>query len=506
MRKATYGYSVFGKVIIYFVVGVMVLGMLAVSALSPVYGANPAATITQYANASIDWDTGNLGAPKAIYYEGDTIPYRIHLQNMTAGPHSLIIEWDTTKAGYHSIDYITGYNNTESPDPCLGLDASICTLPVNTFSIPVDPQVTTNGVTPIPGVLTLIGGTITGVGPYLYPDGPGYLGDKSAQIEITFTVPANVPDLILVWGGHISTREDWGFDQSAIMIQGSPYHMRLIGLDGSGGNQDRSLSASETQPDAAINKICVPAYEMAEYPYYRVVVTNSGPGSVYGAKITDTLPVGAVPTGVTSANLTIGGVASPAGSCTIAGQLVTCDLLEWIPSTAVDPTAKWTVDIYFNGVSLNYDDYYNTASLTTMTTDPIPGNNTSAPTACGSPAAVDLLGFSAAATGKNEVTLRWQAANERDHLGFNLYRASSENGSREKINTQLIRSAGTLGSTLGANYEYVDTVLGAKGSLGAGNILRQAKNGRVYFYWLEALDIHGKADLYGPVAAQLLNK
>src|SRR6185436_3541594 len=47
----------------------------------------------------------------------------------------------------------------------------------------------------------------------------------------------------LAWGGHIATRQDWGSGSSAVAISGSPYHTRLIALDGSGGNQDRSLSA-----------------------------------------------------------------------------------------------------------------------------------------------------------------------------------------------------------------------------------------------------------------------
>src|SRR5262249_27857525 len=49
---------------------------------------------------------------------------------------------------------------------------------------------------------------------------------------------------VLAWGGHISTRKDWGNGGSAVAISGSPYHTRLIDLDGSGGNQDRSLSAA----------------------------------------------------------------------------------------------------------------------------------------------------------------------------------------------------------------------------------------------------------------------
>jgi uncharacterized repeat protein (TIGR01451 family) len=49
---------------------------------------------------------------------------------------------------------------------------------------------------------------------------------------------------VLAWGGHIATRKDWGNGNSAVAISGSPYHTRLIDLDGSGGNQDRSLSAA----------------------------------------------------------------------------------------------------------------------------------------------------------------------------------------------------------------------------------------------------------------------
>ena len=103
-----------------------------------------------------------------------------------------------------------------------------------------DPQVTGAGVTPIAGAFRLYGGTITAVS--AYSGGAGFpAGDQSRSIAITFT--ASVVNPVLAWGGHISTRTDWGIGNSAINISGSPYHTRLIDLDGSGGNQDRSLSA-----------------------------------------------------------------------------------------------------------------------------------------------------------------------------------------------------------------------------------------------------------------------
>jgi len=220
------------------------LGMIAASA------GNPSADLDQCANGSLsspnvpacnpdEWVNGNLGASKAHYFEGDSIPYRMKFDNLaTTGSHEVIIEWDTTEGGKHAIDYLTSFDRTvATANPCVGV--SPCGSPT-TFPIPADPQVTAALVAQIPGNFTLYGGTITGVSAYSYPNGSGFSGNKSARITITFTASQANP--VLAWGGHISTRSDWGLDNSAVGIPGSPYHMRLIDLDGAGGNQDRSLS------------------------------------------------------------------------------------------------------------------------------------------------------------------------------------------------------------------------------------------------------------------------
>jgi uncharacterized repeat protein (TIGR01451 family) len=220
------------------------LGIIAASA------GNPSADLDQCANGSLsspnvpacnpdEWVNGNLGASKAHYFEGDSIPYRMKFDNLaTTGTHEVIIEWDTTEGGKHAIDYLTSFDRTvATANPCVGV--SPCGSPT-TFPIPADPQVTAATVAQIPGNFTLYGGTITGVSAYSYPKGSGFSGNKSARITITFTASQANP--VLAWGGHISTRSDWGLDNSAVGIPGSPYHMRLIDLDGAGGNQDRSLS------------------------------------------------------------------------------------------------------------------------------------------------------------------------------------------------------------------------------------------------------------------------
>ena len=222
--------------------------------------AAPSANLDQCANGAapspntdgcdpIEWVNGNVNQSKAVYFEGDSIPYRMRFGDLTLASHTVTIEWDTTKSGKHAIDYLTTWNRTvTTADPCVGVTG--CGA-FTTFPIPLDPQVAGAGVTQVAGNFTLFGGTITGVSAYTYPDGAGFTGDKSASITITFT--ADVANPVLAWGGHIASRADWGIGNSAVNISGSPYHMGLVDLDGKGGNQDRSLSASAVVFPATIN-------------------------------------------------------------------------------------------------------------------------------------------------------------------------------------------------------------------------------------------------------------
>ncbi|MFZ6003564.1 MAG: choice-of-anchor P family protein [Actinomycetota bacterium] len=231
---------------------------------SPVRAAPTSATLEQCANGSAQapnepacdpesWVSGNLGASKSHYLEGDSIPYRMRFGGLAPGStHAVDIEWDTTKAGKHALDYLTTFDRTvTTANPCaLSASKSVpgCSPgSYSSYAIPSDPQVASAGVSQVPGEFRLYGGTITaigavrpGAGPYSY-DEPGFEGDRSASIRVTFTAGSAEP--VLAWGGHIAARADWGSLESAVAINGSPYHMRLLGLDGSGGNQDRSLSA-----------------------------------------------------------------------------------------------------------------------------------------------------------------------------------------------------------------------------------------------------------------------
>src|SRR6266496_3460461 len=228
---------------------------------------NPSANLDQCANGpsyapvectGLAWQNGNANSGNAHWSEGDSIAYRVQLANIPLGTtHRVTIQWDTTKGGKHALDYITSYNRTVAGDPCSGVGG--CGSP-STFAIPPDthtglnlpPQTTSLSDGRWNQVFTMFNGTITSV-TIADPAIPGatvpynltgtYAADSSTSITVTFTATTSTSP-VLAWGGHIANRKDWGANNSAVAITGSPFHMRLAGLDGSGGNQDRGLSSS----------------------------------------------------------------------------------------------------------------------------------------------------------------------------------------------------------------------------------------------------------------------
>jgi hypothetical protein len=91
------------------------------------------------------WQNGNLNQNQAHYLEGDSVPYRARMGNLTLGANSITIEWDTTKSGKHALDYLRSYNATEATaSPCSGVSG--CSgWTHTTLAIPVDPNVSGPG-------------------------------------------------------------------------------------------------------------------------------------------------------------------------------------------------------------------------------------------------------------------------------------------------------------------------------------------------------------------------
>jgi hypothetical protein len=205
-----------------------------------------------------DWVNGNAGASNAHYQEGQSIPYRLVMKDLPLGSNSVVIEWDVKHSGRHAIDFITHYQRiNESVQPCGAASHPEDVVPgcnpasFSTFDIPTPtgfnspklnfPQNIFLALAVAQRRMTMYNGTIDQM---IYPTPQGDLSLAQASTRVTINFTATNSTVVLAWGGHIARALDWDAGNSASGISGSPYHTRLISLNGSGGNQDRSLSAN----------------------------------------------------------------------------------------------------------------------------------------------------------------------------------------------------------------------------------------------------------------------
>src|ERR1043166_5973762 len=96
---------------------------------------NSSANIDQARNGTasapispVHFQNGNAGAQNSHYLEGHSIPYRVRLDGLTPGTHTVVIGWDIRQDGKNALDYITSPNRLEPhsqflpPPPAAGAD------------------------------------------------------------------------------------------------------------------------------------------------------------------------------------------------------------------------------------------------------------------------------------------------------------------------------------------------------------------------------------------------
>ena len=98
-------------------------------------------------------------------------------------------------------------------------------------------------------------------------------------------------------------------------------------------------------------------------------------------------------------------------------------------------------------------------------------------------AAVTLVSFEATPEGQ-AIRITWETASEVDMLGFFVQRATQAEGDYQRI-SDLIPAVGDI---VGAFYEHVDA---------------DAEMGNTCYYRLEAVEVSGATELYGPISAIL---
>jgi len=226
-------------------------GLLMVLLFSANFSMAQSVTLQQGQNGGIDmdpvspviWATGNSNSGNSHFIEGQSIPYRMTISRLRAGNHTVVIEWDTRTGNKSAIDYITSFDriceevipNPGAPNFGLIPTPEGIPQPSNSFN-----QLSENE-----RKIAIYGGTLGQI-TYLQQ------GDVTATSAVTrIRIPFNVigssgPNntVVIAWGGHIASASDWGDENSASSISGSPYHTRVISLNGNTvGNQNRSVQA-----------------------------------------------------------------------------------------------------------------------------------------------------------------------------------------------------------------------------------------------------------------------
>ena len=305
------------------------------SALTTAAATSLNVNLDQFANLpGQGWQNGDLNGNNSAYGEGDVVPFRLAIEGLAAGQHTIHLNYDFLTSGSEAYDFLATWNVTENPnkcaDPSAGGASSHCpnslgaadthAFPGDPFSPAVSPGLTVNGAMAFSGVsrsLTMYGGTVNSISVPAHASGKG-------DMKVTFTTSSDWA--FFLWGAHIAQSAYWnesngGSANGASTISGAPWHMRTQQLDDSSNkNQDRSIQPSAiavVQPNISVTKTADQGtINAGDTAAFTIVVTNNGPGTANNVTVNDPLPAGVawvIDPAVTGCSITSGTL-----SCTFA--------------------------------------------------------------------------------------------------------------------------------------------------------------------------------------------
>jgi len=278
----------------------LVLASLTLGLQVRIAQAGTTVNLDQWATIDNAWQNGNLNGNNSRYPEGGVVPFRVALEGLTPGSHSIHINYDFTAGGHKAYDFLATWNVTNANGAiCSASGGGISSMcpslgSASTYTFPSDPfvadglSVTTAQVySGTPRKLTLWGGTITSISGPVHSG--SVAGNSTADFTVRFTSTGSA--VLMAWGGHLAQSAFWdlaagGERDGAGQVSGAPWHMRTLQLDGSGNkNQDRSI-----QPSAIVGEL--PPFALAPPTPAPVPGSGSGPSPAPPAVAAPTTPGG----------------------------------------------------------------------------------------------------------------------------------------------------------------------------------------------------------------------
>ncbi len=233
-------------------------------------GGSTSVNLDQCANlnapAACEWQNGNLNGNNSRYNEGSVVPFRLAIEGLAAGEHTIHINYDFTAGGYKAYDFLASYESTENVDLCStggGGVSSLCgatgeanlpapvLVPFPADGFLADGQLV-SGAETVSGLarnLTIYNATV-GANPISTVTHTGPTGGNSdGDLTVTFTTTGASSAVLMAWGGHLAASYYWVTLDGSGQVSGAPWHMRTQNLDtGGAANQDRSIQPSALNP------------------------------------------------------------------------------------------------------------------------------------------------------------------------------------------------------------------------------------------------------------------
>jgi hypothetical protein len=280
---------------------------------------------------------GILNANNSQYAEDQVTAQRLILSLPAGGSvngRTIQLKWLVRKAGNHAYDSLATWDYTINgtvANACLGLSGPVKNTCITDFNAggPASEPIDLDGAVVTPDTNGGGGVTsnhqLTGQNVEMFGLGAGgdiddfsYTGDlvdESGDLYRTATITyhvdslANARQVMLLFGGHLAaggtiatgSPRGWGDGNGAADINGGPYHIKLIQVDGAAiGNRDNQIMSSAILPLSPSSIATVP---------------SGTPTTSWSAVLDDKATVtGASPTGTVTFNLYGDG----AGVCTTA--------------------------------------------------------------------------------------------------------------------------------------------------------------------------------------------
>jgi uncharacterized repeat protein (TIGR01451 family) len=325
------------------------------------------------------WQNGDLNKNNSAYHEDEVVPFRLAVEGLSAGSHTIHLNYDFTAGGHQAYDFLASYNVTESPNLCGaggGAVSSMCPggLPApDSEAFPSDPFVpgsptkaglAVSGAQSLSGAprnLLLYGGTITSIS---VPTHAGTVSNQSTgDMLITFSTSGS--SALFAWGAHIADSNYWvttaNEPNGAALVSGAPWHMRTQSLDDSGNkNQDRSIQPSaiiKLIPAITVTKSCPASATVGDSITYTIEVSNAGADQLTDITVSDPL-LGGDLSGSFADTLAPGASESHTFNYTLTGSpdpvknTVTVDAKGAQDATAVSDSADCTTDVLFPDLAI----------------------------------------------------------------------------------------------------------------------------------------------------------